>query len=111
AVARGCGRRFVARIRNAIGLAAYPPEGLWGERSRASMSPADLSTLMGSERPCSSHPGPATALRWSGAQPSETVGLRPRSAGREDTAAAAPLVNRGDTKIPRPEKAGIRLTR
>ena len=25
------------------------------------MSPADLSTLMGSERPCSPHPGPASA--------------------------------------------------
>ncbi len=41
------------------------------------MSPADLIRWMGSERPRSPHPGPTHALRWSGAQPSETVGLRP----------------------------------
>jgi len=69
--------------------------GFVGEEEQGVQSPVWLTTgrpTMGSERPYSPHPGPATALRWSGAQPSETVGLRPRSAGWEDTAAAAPLV-------------------
>ena len=57
--------------------------GFVGEGEQGVQNPV-LTTgapYLGFERPCSSHPGPATALRWSGAQPSETVGLRPRSAG------------------------------
>jgi len=45
---------------------------------------------MGFERPGVPHPGPASALRWSGGLPGEAVGLRPADRGWNGIAAAAP---------------------
>ena len=68
--ARPCQQRLYPR-------SGFPLEDLRVGGEQGVQSPADLYARVRAPNALARrNPGPATALRWSGAQPSETVGLR-----------------------------------